>query len=170
MLPRSERVDGLAPGRYYQPDAAELNHEYLGFPLHPTSAATTAAAATAAGTETMADPHGPLERSHITPAPQGPGGLNADATVREAPGRHFGPYTQAQLDNARPFFGIYFAMTGLHGVHVLVGIGLITWLLVRSVGGHFDSSYYTPVELIGLYWHIVDFIWIYLFPLLYLIH
>ena len=55
-------------------------------------------------------------------------------------------------------------------MHVLVGLGLITWLLVRSVRGHFDSSYYTPVDLIGLYWHIVDFIWIYLFPLLYLIH
>ena len=159
---------GLAPGKYYHPDAAELNHEYFGYPPHATP--VDSVATTAAPTETVVDPDTPLERSSIAPAPSGMRGLNADARVRATPDRNLGPYTQAQLDSARPFFGIYFAMTGLHGVHVLVGLGLITWLLVRSVGGHFDSSYYTPVDLIGLYWHIVDFIWIYLFPLLYLIH
>ncbi|MBC7924314.1 MAG: cytochrome c oxidase subunit 3 family protein [Bryobacteraceae bacterium] len=67
------------------------------------------------------------------------------------------------------FFSFYFMMTGLHGIHVLVGIGLISWLLWRNNKGEFDSTYYTPVDLVGLYWHLVDLVWIYLFPLLYLI-
>ena len=60
-------------------------------------------------------------------------------------------------------------MTGLHGSHVIIGIGLITWVLLRTVRGDFDSHYYTPVEMVGLYWHFVDLVWIYLFPLLYLV-
>jgi len=60
-------------------------------------------------------------------------------------------------------------MTGLHGIHVVVGIGLLSWLVMRARRGDFNSSYYTPVDLVGLYWHIVDMIWIYLFPLYYLI-
>ena len=71
--------------------------------------------------------------------------------------------------NAHIFFGIYFIMTGLHGIHVLAGMVLITWLLVRTLRGHFGSAYFTPVDLGGLYWHVVDLIWIFLFPLLYLI-
>ena len=67
------------------------------------------------------------------------------------------------------FFSIYFVMTGIHGVHVLIGMGLLSWLAVRARKGHFNSEYYTPVELCGLYWHLVDIIWIFLFPLLYLI-
>jgi cytochrome c oxidase subunit 3 len=68
------------------------------------------------------------------------------------------------------FFSIYFAMTGLHGLHVIAGMGAIGWLLVRSYKGHFGSQYFGPVDYVGLYWHLVDMIWIYLFPLLYLIH
>ena len=67
------------------------------------------------------------------------------------------------------FFSFYFMMTGLHGIHILGGMGAITWLLVRAIRGDFSSSYYTPVDLVGLYWHLVDLIWIYLFPLMYLI-
>lgn len=67
------------------------------------------------------------------------------------------------------FFSLYFMMTGLHGIHVLGGMAVISWLLIRSNKGHFNSEYYTPVELGGIYWHLVDLIWIYLFPLLYLI-
>ncbi len=70
---------------------------------------------------------------------------------------------------ARVFFSIYFGMTGLHGLHVLVGIVLLTVLLIMSLKGRFSSSYFTPIELGALYWHLVDLIWIYLFPLLYLI-
>jgi cytochrome c oxidase subunit III len=68
------------------------------------------------------------------------------------------------------FFSCYFLMTGLHGVHVVVGMALITWILMRSLKGEFSSEYFTPVDLVGLYWHLVDLIWIFLFPLLYLIH
>ncbi|MBI4366026.1 MAG: cytochrome c oxidase subunit 3 family protein [Deltaproteobacteria bacterium] len=67
------------------------------------------------------------------------------------------------------FFSLYFMMTGLHGVHVAVGMGLIAWVWRRSNKGHFSAAYATPVEMTGIYWHLVDLIWIYLFPLLYLI-
>jgi len=67
------------------------------------------------------------------------------------------------------FFGLYFVMTGLHGIHVLVGIGLIAWLIKRSVKREFHAGYFTPVEMVGLYWHFVDLVWIFLFPLFYLI-
>lgn len=70
---------------------------------------------------------------------------------------------------ANVFFSLYYLMTGLHGIHVVIGIGLMIWLLLRSMKGHFDSEYYTPVEMTGLYWHLVDIIWIFLFPLFYLI-
>ncbi len=68
------------------------------------------------------------------------------------------------------FFSIYFALTGLHGIHILAGMGAIGWVLWRSVRGDFGPHYYGPVDFVGLYWHLVDLIWIYLFPLLYLIH
>jgi cytochrome c oxidase subunit III len=67
------------------------------------------------------------------------------------------------------FFSFYFMMTGLHGLHILGGIAALTWVLRRSVRGDFSARYYTPVDLTGLYWHLVDLIWIYLFPLLYLV-
>lgn len=67
------------------------------------------------------------------------------------------------------FFGIYFVMTGLHGIHVLAGMGVIAWVFVRASQGRFSKSNYTPVENVGLYWHLVDLIWIFLFPLLYLV-
>jgi cytochrome c oxidase subunit 3 len=67
------------------------------------------------------------------------------------------------------FFAFYFMMTGLHGIHIVVGIGLLLWIMLRANKGEFSKAYYTPVDLVGLYWHIVDMIWIYLFPLYYLI-
>jgi len=67
------------------------------------------------------------------------------------------------------FFGLYFAMTGLHGVHVIVGMGVIAWIALRARKNVFNGDYYTPVENVGLYWHLVDIIWIFLFPLLYLV-
>ncbi len=71
--------------------------------------------------------------------------------------------------NTHLFFAIYYAMTGLHGIHVLIGIGVISWLIIRASRGEFGPNYYTPVDLVGLYWHIVDLVWIFLFPLFYLI-
>jgi cytochrome c oxidase subunit III len=72
--------------------------------------------------------------------------------------------------NAHLFFGLYFLMTGLHGLHVLAGIGVWVWLLVRARAGVFGATYFGPIDYAALYWHLVDLIWIYLFPLLYLIH
>lgn len=68
------------------------------------------------------------------------------------------------------FFGIYYCMTGLHGIHVLLGIVVLGWLLTRAMRGHFTPTYYGPIDFAALYWHLVDLIWIYLFPLLYLIN
>lgn len=67
------------------------------------------------------------------------------------------------------FFSLYFMMTGLHGIHVLIGMILIGWVIFRNNRGDFNKNYFTPVELVGLFWHLVDLIWIFLFPLLYLI-
>ncbi|TWU15448.1 cytochrome c oxidase subunit 3 [Allorhodopirellula heiligendammensis] len=67
------------------------------------------------------------------------------------------------------FFGIYYCMTGVHAIHILGGIGVLVWLLVRAIRKDFNRQYFGPVDYIGLYWHLVDLIWIYLFPLLYLI-
>lgn len=80
-----------------------------------------------------------------------------------------GDYAIYDIPYAAQFFSIYFVMTGIHGVHVLVGMGLIGWMAYRAHRGHFSSAWYTPVEMTGLYWHLVDIIWIFLFPLLYLI-
>jgi cytochrome c oxidase subunit 3 len=68
------------------------------------------------------------------------------------------------------FMSIYFSLTALHALHVMAGIGVIAWIFLGAMRGRFGSRYFTPVDLVGLYWHLVDMIWIYLFPLLYLIH
>lgn len=70
---------------------------------------------------------------------------------------------------AHVFFGIYFFMTGLHGLHVLVGIGIWVWMLLKAQKGVFNRDYFGPIDYSALYWHLVDLVWIYLFPLLYLI-
>jgi cytochrome c oxidase subunit 3 len=72
-------------------------------------------------------------------------------------------------DHAQIFFSFYFAMTGLHAVHMIVGAGLLVWLILHARRGRFSAEYYTPVEMVGLYWHFVDIVWVFLFPLLYLI-
>lgn len=86
----------------------------------------------------------------------------------QLPGKFY-TFTGIEGTNPHVFFSIYFMMTGLHGLHVLIGMGVLTWVLKRTINGEFSSAYYTPVENAGLYWHLVDMIWIYLFPLLYLI-
>ena len=80
-------------------------------------------------------------------------------------------FTNTELKSPKTplFFSLYFMMTGLHGIHVLIGMGLIAWLIRRTARGDFSPYYYTPVELIGFYWHFVDLVWIGLFPLLYLV-
>jgi cytochrome c oxidase subunit 3 len=73
------------------------------------------------------------------------------------------------LDHAQLYFFFYFAMTGLHAMHMIVGMGLLLWLVLRARRNDFTAHYFAPVEVVGLYWHFVDIVWIFLFPLLYLI-
>lgn len=69
----------------------------------------------------------------------------------------------------RLFFSLYYTMTGLHGLHVLIGIIVLIFILRSAMNGKYSSRSYGPVEIAGLYWHFVDIVWIYLFPLFYLI-
>ncbi len=153
---------GLAPGKFYLP-----NVEHGG-------AASSADTRPAEPTEDAGQTETPADRSHIAPAPDGPAGLaesarrDEAAASRAADQPHFA--SPEELDKARMFFSIYYLLTGLHGIHVLVGMGVIVWLIRRAARGEFSSRYFTPVDLGGLYWHLVDLIWIFLFPLLYLIH
>jgi cytochrome c oxidase subunit 3 len=91
------------------------------------------------------------------------------ASHKEEHSEHDLLYAGPPPEHTNMFFTIYFAMTGLHGVHVLIGVFIFIWLLIRSVKGHFDEGYFGPIDYAALYWHIVDLIWIFLFPLLYLI-
>ena len=92
----------------------------------------------------------------------------AEYIAHHVPGAGF-QFEAEHYRHAQIFFSLYFLMTGLHGVHVIIGMIVITWMLVRTIKGDFHSKYFFPVELTGLYWHLVDLIWIFLYPLLYLI-
>ena len=74
-----------------------------------------------------------------------------------------------QQGHAQLFFSLYFTMTGLHALHMVIGVGLLTFLILQTRKGIYSATYNTPVDVAGLYWHFVDVIWIFLFPLLYLI-
>jgi len=76
---------------------------------------------------------------------------------------------QKVQDKVRIFYFIYFVMTGLHALHMIVGLGVMLWLLIMAWRNKFSAEYYSPVEISGLYWHFVDIVWIFLFPLLYLL-
>jgi cytochrome c oxidase subunit III len=101
----------------------------------------------------------------------------AEGTKAVQPLRELTTHEEHELEALGPppehtsmFLTIYFAMTGLHGVHVFVGILVFIWLLFRAIRGDFTPDYFGPIDFSALYWHIVDLIWIFLFPLLYLIH
>ena len=82
---------------------------------------------------------------------------------------HLDGVSPGQQGQAQLFFSLYFAMTGLHALHMVIGVGLLSFLLVQTARGTYSATYFTPVDVAGLYWHFVDVIWIFLFPLLYLI-
>jgi cytochrome c oxidase subunit 3 len=88
--------------------------------------------------------------------------------AHEFPGSafHFSGYDPRHVEM---FFVLYFVMTGFHALHVLIGIGLVSSVLYMNERGHFSKDYHNPIENVGLYWHFVDLVWIYLYPLLYLI-
>jgi cytochrome c oxidase subunit III len=148
---------GMGPGRYYTaPVHAEHDLIDPGHASLPTRAERVPSVAAVTLGEALAD--------------------EADPTAVYQPaiykdGSYWNKYghTPQQLAAARPFFSIYFALTGLHGLHVLVGMALVGWITVRAYNGAFSAEYNAPVDIVGLYWHLVDLIWIFLFPLLYLI-
>jgi cytochrome c oxidase subunit 3 len=104
------------------------------------------------------------DRSTIGPAAEGPAGLAPPAAPDAGDDE-----VVAEPANAQIYFSIYFLLTGLHGIHVLGGIGAFAWLFMSAQRGYFDSGHFTRVDMVALYWHLVDLIWIYLFLLLYLI-
>ena len=75
----------------------------------------------------------------------------------------------ATVKQVELFYWIYFAMTGMHALHMIIGAGLLTFLIIFSIKERYGPEYHSPVEVIGLYWHFVDIVWIFLFPLLYLL-
>ncbi len=87
------------------------------------------------------------------------------------PGSHFHWHENPALaQKIQLFMCFYWGMTGLHALHMIIGAGLLLWVMWRAYKNHFGPEYYAPVEVMGLYWHFVDIVWIFLFPFLYLIH
>jgi len=85
-------------------------------------------------------------------------------------GLHEEPLSPDAAQKTQIFFSLYFAMTGLHALHMLIGLGILVWLTVRAHRGDFTAGYVAPIENFALYWHFVDIVWLFLFPLLYLIN
>lgn len=173
--------EGLLWGTNYvsQADGHSLAHggehgeSHESAPVAPPVPAPAAPAAPAAPTATA--PGAPSralapgeDLPLIAPAATGPTGLAAPAAERSEVDVKLAAL-RAEPENVHLFFGIYFAMTGLHAIHVMIGMILIAYVFVRARRGDFSPRYFTPVDIVGLYWHLVDLIWIFLFPLLYLI-
>ena len=153
---------GLRPGKYYQAEEhAETTAatEETGKSPAPKDAPKDVGKDAAA----KAAPQAGTEETVIAPSADGPAGL---AKAPEAAGAH----DEKETKNLHLFWGIYFVLTGLHGVHVIAGMSVIFWLILRARKGHFGPNNFAAVDNGGLYWHLVDLVWIFLFPLLYLIH
>lgn len=109
---------------------------------------------------------------HHVPGPYFQWNAHADSHTEESTAGTAGAHQLPHFENTGPvelFFSYYFVMTGFHGLHMLIGFGLLITLWLQAGWGRFSSEYYTPIEMVGLYWHFVDIIWVFLFPLLYLI-
>ena len=164
---------------FYQPvteaDAAAAKVEAK--PVeNPVLAISSPNPSAGASTVSLASPP-PADKTAIAAPKMGPDGVATTEMVEavDKPVHAAHPEGPHLLDpdmpaNTHRFFAIYYIMTGLHGIHVVIGVGVIGWLLVGSLRGRYSSDYYTPVDLVGLYWHVVDLVWIFLFPLFYLIH
>jgi cytochrome c oxidase subunit III len=90
-------------------------------------------------------------------------------TEHHVPGPSFHFEEEALSAHAQIFFSLYFVMTGLHALHMIIGLGIMVWMLVWAWNGTITTEYSSPIEISGLYWHFVDIVWIFLFPLLYLL-
>jgi cytochrome c oxidase subunit 3 len=102
-------------------------------------------------------------QENLVPGPAFSLGESHRSTTADVPTEEVNP------GHVELFFSFYFAMTGLHAVHMVIGIGILIVLLVAARRETFSAGYYTPLEMSGLYWHFVDIVWVFLFPLLYLI-
>ncbi len=165
--------EGLLWGEHYRPHHAgatlaahaAAEHSRSAMPAEPAAPAPPPNSPPAAASAPATTPADTVDPSRaFQPGGSGPRGLR--------PAGSPAPATEAetQVRNVHTFFGIYFAMTGLHALHVIAGLTVIAWVMVRMLLGAFSAAYHTPVHMVGLYWHVVDLVWIYLFPLLYLIH
>jgi len=179
--------DNVLPGRHFNPthEAWELEsykkahgdhggghataeHTEAAPALPSTPGATATPAAPLAGTQS-ATPTDTTSAAQPA-APGAPAGGAGAAPTEATSGKKAPPGALERPRHVSVFFSIYFFMTGLHGVHVVAGIITWLWLLRRAVRGEFGPQYFGAIDYAALYWHLVDLIWIYLFPLLYLIH
>jgi cytochrome c oxidase subunit 3 len=173
--------EALLPGKHYNPteppsgvlmpawvaeEDAKKNAEKEKAEKEKAPAAKPAPAAPAASGAPNAVVVG--EKSAIGPAALGPTGLSKLWLNRKKERDEVIWHGQEPY-NVQLFFGIYFAMTGLHGIHVIAGMVVIGWLIVKARQGIFGPDRFAAVDFVGLYWHLVDLVWIFLFPLLYLI-
>jgi len=162
LLPGTRFAPDADPDHEAQPEQPPADHEADS----PAPSAYTGDEETPDGVASRAAEDKPRPDATVIPqAAEGPAGLAKPSDVGKAHHAH-----EDRPSNVHIFFGIYFLMTGLHGLHVLAGMAVIFWVLMRALKGHFHSNYFSPVDFVGLYWHLVDLIWIFLFPLLYLIH
>jgi len=158
----TEQVWELETFKHKHPEAAEYAEH-----LYQAAEKKKAAAAKPAAGAAPAEHAGEAHETHARPTEEqlepliAAGVLGPKAETRDVP---------SKPRNAHVFFSIYFFMTGLHGLHVLIGIGIWIWLLFKANKKVFGPNYFGPIDYAALYWHLVDLIWIYLFPLLYLIH
>ena len=102
---------------------------------------------------------------HHVPGPY----YSIEEFVHPKPGSHEKPIAADMAAKTPIYFSLYFAMTGMHATHMIIGIGIMIFLVYKAYHGAFTPEHYTMIENFGLYWHFVDIVWIYLFPLLYLI-
>jgi cytochrome c oxidase subunit III len=147
---------------------------YIGIVFQNAEAAAQAKHETAAHASEKHDDHAHDDHAQADPshAEQSEATAAAKLVSHVEPNSPPGSPTLAAVDQAGGagvFFSIYYCMTGVHAIHILGGIAVLAWLLVRATKDHFNAEYFGPVDYVGLYWHLVDLIWIYLFPLLYLI-
>lgn len=175
---------GILPGQAYNEKEAHaywlqtIEKRYPQLAGKPADANTSASAASTA-TAAAAAPASNINDLHAAQRQLFEGGSASVFTARRDPpsstivdGKQVPEYATFSQPprGASTYFSIYYCMTGLHAVHVLVGMGILGYLLIQSFKGAYSPEYFTPVDIGGLYWHLVDLIWIFLFPLLYLFH
>ena len=187
FYPEDHRWEGVPDEPAYQVEHHGADHADDLTADHTDDAHAVAVHADAAGKQVAETADASPEHSQQVVAASAPAGLAATfetserspwADAEEASAGDHGSHklgyedlTPLDKQSIHQFFQIYFLMTGLHTIHVIIGMGVIfVYALLPAIRGRFGPKYFTPVDLSGLYWHLVDLIWIFLFPLLYLIH